>query len=196
MRYSRMLISIAMLYIPFSQVLATPLETATFAGGCFWSMQHDFENVPGVMKTTVGYTGGHMANPSYSQVSSGNTGHVEAIQIEYDPAKITYQQLLEIYWHDTDPTDAAGQFCDKGDEYRPVIFYQDAKQKDMAMKSKTNLLGSHRFDHVATTVMPAMTFYPAESYHQHYSDKNPQAYSNYREGCGRDLRQQTVWGNK
>ncbi|MDR3478473.1 MAG: peptide-methionine (S)-S-oxide reductase MsrA [Gammaproteobacteria bacterium] len=173
---------------------AAQTEMATFAGGCFWSMQHDFEKVPGVMKTTVGYTGGKVSHPTYEQVSTGQTGHVEAIQIVYDPAKITYQKLLEIYWHDTDPTDAAGQFCDKGNEYRPIIFYQDTKQKDMALKSKEDLVGSGRFNHIATVVMPASTFYPAEDYHQHYSDKNPEAYSNYREGCGRDLRQRAVWG--
>jgi peptide-methionine (S)-S-oxide reductase len=178
----------------FSNVFAAQAETAIFAGGCFWSMQHDFEHVPGIVKTTVGYTGGKLGNPSYEQVSTGKTGHYEAVEIVYDPEKISYQKLLEMYWHDTDPTDATGQFCDHGSEYRPVIFYKNTTQKELALKSKNDLENSHRFDHIATQIMPASVFYPAEEYHQHYSDKNPTAYAIYREGCGRDVRQQVVWG--
>jgi peptide-methionine (S)-S-oxide reductase len=171
------------------------IASAVFAGGCFWSMQHDFEKVDGIIKTTVGYTGGEVVNPSYEQVSTGETGHYEAIKIVYDPKKISYQQLLNLYWHDTDPSDATGQFCDKGKEYHPVIFYQDAQQQKMALASKEELMQSHVLKNgVATQILPAKTFYPAEDYHQNYSDKNPLAYSAYRYGCGRDRTLKSVWG--
>jgi peptide-methionine (S)-S-oxide reductase len=176
-------------------IFASPekLATAIFAGGCFWSMQHDFEKIPGVVKTTVGYTGGTVSNPTYQQVSSGTTGHYEAIQIIYDPNKISYQQLLASYWHDTDPTDARGQFCDKGSEYRPVIFYLNSNQKNMAEQSKTQLIKTQQFTNVMTQILPAQSFYPAEEYHQNYADKNPVAYQAYRLGCRRDNTLEQVW---
>ncbi len=179
------------------RVYASPVktETAIFAGGCFWSMQHDFENLPGVISTTVGYTGGNVANPSYEQVSSGTTGHLEAIKITYNPTKISYEKLVDFYWHDTDPTDAFGQFCDTGSEYHPVIFYLDKKQQSIAMNSKEQLENTKRFNEVVTRILPAKPFYPAEEYHQHYSDKNPAAYNAYRTGCNRDSTRDKVWGN-
>lgn len=167
--------------------------TALFAGGCFWSMQHDFEKLPGVLETTVGYTGGNVPNPSYEQVSTGTTGHYEAIQIIYDPAKISYNDLLNFYWHDTDPTNASGQFCDTGNEYRPVIFYLNDDQKKMATDSKQQLEKTNQFKEIATEIVAAKPFYPAEEYHQHYSDKNPIAYGAYRFGCRRDSTLEQVW---
>ncbi len=173
----------------------TKKETAIFAGGCFWSMQHDFEKLPGVISTTVGYTGGNVANPSYEQVATGMTGHCEAIQIVYDPAKTEYSKLLDFYWHDTDPTNATGQFCDSGNEYHPVIFYLNNSQKTIAENSKNVLAKSGKIAHIATQILPAKSFYPAEDYHQHYSDKNPENYSTYREGCRRDAILKMIWGN-
>ena len=191
-----LLVSLSSIFYLGTSAYAAPqqYETAVFAGGCFWSMQHDFEKTPGVVSTTVGYTGGNVVNPSYEQVSSGNTGHYEAIQIVYDPKQISYQQLVDLYWHDTDPTDANGQFCDKGNEYHPVIFYQNAAQHQQAMASKNNLIQSKALTEVATQILPAKPFYPAEDYHQHYADKNPAAYSAYREGCRRDQLLRAVWG--
>ena len=168
-------------------------ETAIFAGGCFWSMQHDFEKINGIVSTTVGYTGGEIANPSYEQVSTGNTGHYEAIKIVYRPDQISYDKLLDYYWHDTDPTNGSGQFCDSGSEYRPAIFYLNPSQEKIAKLSKSLLEGSKKFDIVQTKIMPAKAFYPAENYHQHYSDKNPAAYNAYRLGCERDITLKQVW---
>lgn len=178
-------------------VFASPaqdIETAIFAGGCFWSMQHDFDKVPGVIHTEVGYTGGHLPNPSYEQVSSGKTGHLESIKITYDPHKVSYADLLNFYWHDIDPTDADGQFCDKGNEYHSVIFYLNDKQKAKAEASKKELEKSSHFKQIATMIKPASTFYPAEEYHQKYAVKNPEAYTAYRSGCGRDAKTQELWG--
>jgi peptide-methionine (S)-S-oxide reductase len=189
--------SLLLTSVLFSSIIlaSTPkTETAIFAGGCFWSMQHDFEKTPGIIETTVGYTGGTLANPTYEQVSSGTTGHYEAIQIVYDPKIISYGQLVNLYWHDTDPTDANGQFCDKGNEYHPVIFYENAAQQKIADESKAQLIQSKVLANVATQVLPAKTFYPAEDYHQHYSDKNPIAYGSYRYGCQRDNTLNAVWG--
>ncbi len=180
----------------FNAAFAAPpqTETAIFAGGCFWSMQHDFEKLNGVLSTTVGYTGGEVVSPSYQQVSSGNTGHYEAIQVVYDPDQINYQKLLDFYWHDIDPTNAAGQFCDSGSEYHAVIFYSNASQEKMAKKSKTTLENEKKFDAITTKILPAKPFYPAEDYHQHYSDKNPDAYNAYRSGCRRDATLKSIWG--
>ena len=171
-----------------------PLKTAVFAGGCFWCMQSDFDKVPGVVKTVVGYTGGSVSDPTYEQVSQGGTGHFEAIQVTYDPNKTNYKKLLQDFWHNVDPTDARGQFCDKGDQYRSAIFYADTNQKKLATSSKQQLVQSGRFNNIATLILPQSTFYPAETYHQDYYQKNPVRYKFYRYTCGRDKRLAQVWG--
>lgn len=182
-----------LLLLPLFSQAAAASATAIFAGGCFWSMQHDFDRVVGVLDTTVGYTGGTVSNPTYDQVSGGNTGHYEAIKVTFDPSQISYRQLLDIYWHDIDPTDAAGEFCDHGSEYRSVIFYRNATQKKLALESKESLIKSKRFNKIYTQILPAMAFYPAEEYHQKYAEKNPESYAAYRKGCRRDETLKEVW---
>lgn len=172
------------------------LSTATFAGGCFWCTQSDFDKVPGVVKTIAGYTGGAVKNPSYEQVSDGGTGHYESVEVIFDPSKVSYQQLLTFFWHNIDPTNDKGQFCDVGDQYRAVIFYHDEKQKQLAEASKAELIKSGRFKQVVTQILPAGVFYPAEEYHQSYYQKNPIRYHFYRFNCGRDQRLKQLWGNK
>jgi peptide-methionine (S)-S-oxide reductase len=169
------------------------LAVATFAGGCFWTMEHAFDKVPGVIKAISGYTGGHVKNPSYEQVSTGTTGHVESVEVRYDPARISYAKLLDIYWHDIDPTQVGGQACDTGDEYRSMIFVHDATQMKQAQAYKDSL--KPRFKQpIAVQIVAAGPFYPAEEYHQQFTIKNPQYYEQYRVGCGRDRRLQAVWG--
>ena len=154
------------------------MEQAIFAGGCFWCMVQPFDEAPGIHSVTSGYTGGHVANPTYEQVCSGTTGHTEAVEIIFDPEKISYDELLTIYWQQTDPTDAFGQFQDRGDSYRPVIFYMNEEQKQQAKASKAALAQSGRFDRpIVTTIEPAVPFYPAEMYHQDYYKKNPANFS-------------------
>jgi len=170
-----------------------PRATATFAGGCFWSMEHVFDELPGVVSVVVGYTGGTAKKPTYEQVEAGITGHVEAVQVTFDPAKISYDALLDAYWHNTDPTDGAGQFCDTGSQYRPIIFAADAAQQENAEKSKAALAQSGRFKRVLTRIEPAGTFWPAEAYHQHYYKTHAAAYNMYRIGCGRDARLRQLW---
>jgi len=167
---------------------------ATFAGGCFWSMEHVFDELAGVVSVTVGYTGGSARNPSYGQVELGITGHAESVQVVYDPKKIDYQKLLDAYWHNTDPTDGGGQFCDHGTQYRPVIFYNDELQKQIADASKKALEDSHRFKRILTQIVPASTFWRAEAYHQHYYKTNAFQYRMYRVACGRDPRLADLWG--
>ena len=169
--------------------------TAVFAGGCFWCMEPPYDALPGVVTTTSGFTGGQKANPSYKEVSGGNTGHIEAVQIAYDPAKISYEKLLEVYWRNTDPLDGGGQFCDRGHEYTTAIFYQNEEQKKLAEQSKSSVekqLGRP----VATAIRPATPFYAAEDYHQNYYLKNPVRYKYYRYSCGRDQRLEKLWGKK
>lgn len=171
------------------------LEKATFAGGCFWCMQPPFEKLEGVVSTTVGYTGGQTKNPSYEQVSAGRTGHAESVQIVYDPAKIGYTQLLEVFWHNVDPLTPNGQFCDHGNQYRTAIFYHDETQRRLAEASKQQLEVSKRFDRpIVTEIVPATEFYPAEEYHQDYHEKNPVRYQFYRWNCGRDQTLEKIWG--
>jgi peptide-methionine (S)-S-oxide reductase len=161
-------------------------EKAIFAGGCFWCMVKPFDTQPGIISVVSGYTGGHVANPTYEQVTTGTTGHTEAVEITYDPAVISYEQLVETYWQQTDPTDAFGQFADRGDSYRPVIFYANEEQKAIAEKSKAALQNSGRFDQpIVTKIEPAQPFYPAEDYHQDYYKKHSVHYGLYREGSGR-----------
>src|SRR5205807_501736 len=174
-------------------VTTVPLDTATFAGGCFWSMERAFDQVAGVVSATVGYTGGALSQPSYEQVSTGQTGHLESVQVVYDPAKITYERLVDAFWHDIDPTQADGQFCDHGPEYHTAIFYRDTMQHRVAAASRRAL--EVRFGkRLATDVLTATAFYPAEEYHQHYYRKNPVRYGMYRVACGRDRRLQAIWG--
>ncbi len=170
---------------------------ATFAGGCFWCTEADFDKVPGVISTTSGYIGGKVANPTYYQVSDGTTGHAEAVQIAFDPAKVTYQQLLDVYWHSIDPLAKNRQFCDSGSQYRTAIFYHDAEQRKLAEASKKAIEDSGRFkEPIQTQIVMATTFYPAEEYHQDFHIKNPTKYKFYRWNCGRDQRLEQLWGKK
>jgi peptide-methionine (S)-S-oxide reductase len=172
------------------------LATAIFAGGCFWCMEPPFDKLDGVVATTSGYTGGHVENPSYEQVSSGGTGHLESIRVTYDPAKVSYEKLLEVFWHNIDPTDGGGQFCDRGQQYTTAVFTQGEEQRKLAEASKAQLEASGRFDHpLATEIRDAGPFYPAEEYHQDFYEKNPIRYKTYRYGCGRDQRLEEVWGD-
>ncbi|MBI2821304.1 MAG: peptide-methionine (S)-S-oxide reductase MsrA [Acidobacteria bacterium] len=171
------------------------LARATFAGGCFWCMEHPFDELEGVVSTTSGYTGGRVVNPTYEHVSSGGTGHAEAVQILYDPEKISYEKLLDTFWHNIDPTDLGGQFCDRGSQYRSAIFYHDETQKQQAETSKKDLETSGRLKKpVVTEIVPAKDFYTAEDYHQNYYRENPLRYKVYRYGCGRDRRLKELWG--
>ncbi|MEO7558402.1 MAG: peptide-methionine (S)-S-oxide reductase MsrA [Gammaproteobacteria bacterium] len=171
------------------------LATATFAGGCFWCVESDFDKVQGVVSTTSGYTGGEKKNPNYTEVSAGGTGHAEAVQIVYDPKKISYAELLKVFWRNVDPLDAQGQFCDKGDQYRAEVFYHNDEQKQLAGQSKAALEKSARFKQpIVTKIVPATQFYPAEEYHQDFHNKNPLRYKFYRFNCGRDQRLEDLWG--
>ena len=174
----------------------TNLEKATFGGGCFWCMQPFFDNTKGVKKTTVGYTGGHVPNPNYEEVSSGSTGHAESIEIEFDPKEVSYEKLLTIYWHNIDPTQVNGQFVDEGSQYRTVVFYHSDEQKRIAEASKQALASSGRFDKpIATTIEPASTFYPAEEYHQKYYMKKTFQYNMYHDNSGRHEYFEKTWGS-
>ncbi len=174
---------------------AAHAELATFSGGCFWCMQPAFDRLPGVIRTTVGYTGGTVKDPTYEEVSSGTTGHAESIEIEYDPGRISYDQLLYVFWHNVDPTDAGGQFCDRGSQYTSAIYYHDEAQRAAAERSRSALEKSKPFPGaIVTRIVPASTFYPAEDYHQEYYRKNPIRYTYYRWGCGRDQRLKELWG--
>ena len=169
------------------------LEMAIFAGGCFWCVEADFDKVPGVLKTISGYNGGKTKNPDYQQVTAGGTGHREAVEITYDPAKVTYEALLEVFWRSVDPTDDGGQFCDRGESYETAIFANSLEQKWLAEVSKQQVSGILN-EPVVTPIEVAGTFYPAEEYHQDYYLKNPLRYKFYRFNCGRDARIKEVWG--
>lgn len=173
---------------------APATAVATFGGGCFWCMEEAFDKLPGVISTVSGYMGGRTENPTYQQVSTGTTGHNEVVQVSYDPAKISYAQLLDAFWRNIDPTQANGQFCDHGSQYRSEIFYHDAAQRKLAEASKAALLKNKPFaGDVHTLVTAAGRFYPAEEYHQDYYRKNPVRYSYYKTGCGREARLKEVW---
>jgi peptide-methionine (S)-S-oxide reductase len=179
---------------PPRQDEGTPAR-AIFAGGCFWCMEPPFDELNGVMSTTSGYIGGQTKNPTYQQVSTGRTGHTEAVEVLYDPRKITYEQLLEVFWRNIDPTDGNGQFCDRGSQYRPGIFYTDDQQRRLAAESKARLEASGRFKRpLPVEITAASVFYRAEEYHQDYYRKNPLRYKYYRFGCGRDRRLEQIWG--
>ena len=165
---------------------------AIFAAGCFWCIQIEYDNVPGVIKTTVGYTGGQTQNPTYQQVTKGDTGHYEAVEVVYDPSEVDYKTLLQYFWVNVDPFDGGGQFCDRGHSYKSVIFYQNETEKQQALASKKSI--SEAFGTtVQTEVLPASVFYPAEEYHQSYYKKNPLSYKFYRFRCKRDDRLMQVW---
>jgi peptide-methionine (S)-S-oxide reductase len=168
---------------------------ATFAGGCFWCMQPPFENLPGVLSTTVGYTGGAVKHPTYEEVSAGGTGHAESIEVVYDPTKIGYDKLLDVFWHNVDPVTKDAQFCDHGHQYRTAIFYHDETQHTQADASKRTLETSKKLPGpIVTEIVAASEFWPAEEYHQRYHEKNPVRYKFYRWNCGRDQRLQELWG--
>lgn len=167
---------------------------ATFGGGCFWCVEQAFDKVPGVVSTTSGYMGGHLKNPSYQQVSAGNTGHNEVVQVVYDPAKLTYAQLLDAFWRNIDPTQANGQFCDHGSQYRSEIYYHDDAQRKTAEASKAALQKNKPFTgEIQTLITRAGEFYAAEDYHQDYYKKNPVRYNYYKTACGREARLKEVW---
>lgn len=171
------------------------LAKATFAGGCFWCMEPPFDDIEGVRSTTSGYIAGDVDDPTYEQVSSGGTGHAEAMQVLYDPEEVSYEELLHVFWRNVDPFDAGGQFCDRGNQYRTGIFYHSDEQRRLAEASKAEL--TSRFDEaIVTPVEPATTFYPAEEYHQDYYEKNPLRYKFYRTSCGRDGRLEEIWGDE
>jgi peptide methionine sulfoxide reductase msrA/msrB len=171
------------------------LEKATFAGGCFWCMQPFLERLKGVKNVTVGYTGGHTENPTYEDVSSDETGHAEAVEVLFDPAEVSYEKVLNVFWHNIDPTMANGQFYDQGTHYRTAIFYHSEEQKAIAEKTKAELNKSGRFDKpIVTEIVPAQKFYPAEDYHQAYYKKNPLRYKMYHKASGREEFLNGVWG--
>jgi peptide-methionine (S)-S-oxide reductase len=175
----------------------TQMETAIFAGGCFWCVESDFDKVAGVVSTTSGYTGGHTQHPTYHEVSAGGTGHAESVEIVFDPKIVSYQKLLQVYWHSVDPTVKDRQFCDVGTQYRSAIFYLDERQKRLAEESRAQIERSKPFKApIVTEIVKAGKFWPAEEYHQDYYKKNPLRYHFYREGCGRDARVKQLWGSE
>lgn len=180
----------------FAQQPAKPATaTAIFAGGCFWCMEPPFDVLPGVISTTSGYTSGHTVDPTYVSTSTGKTGHTEAVKIVYDPAKVSYEKLLHVFWRNHDPLTANAQFCDRGSQYRAGIYYGSDEERKLAETSKAELEKSGRFRSKITTEIVAQTaFYPAEDYHQDYYQKNPIRYKIYRSGCGRDRRLNELWG--
>lgn len=172
---------------------AAETASAIFAGGCFWCMEEAFDAVPGVAATTSGYTGGHVENPEYRQVTGGDTGHFEAVKVDYDPAQVGYDQLLETFWRNVDPFDAQGQFCDKGSSYRSAVFVGTDEERQAAEATEANV--AERFQmQVVTEILPEKAFYPAEDYHQNYYQTNPAQYKYYKWGCGRAQRLQEIWG--
>jgi peptide-methionine (S)-S-oxide reductase len=176
-----------------SAPLADTLQTAVFAGGCFWCMEKPFDELPGVASTTSGYTGGRVENPTYEEVSAGGTGHFEAIEVRYDPKQVSYETLLKTFWVNVDPVDSRGQFCDKGDQYRSAIFYESPEQQAMASASK-EAIATQLAQPIATEVIPAAPFYAAEDYHQNYYQTHATRYKVYRFSCGRDQRLTRLWG--
>jgi len=174
---------------------ATPGK-AYFAGGCFWCMEEAFEKVEGVLSATSGYMGGKVANPSYEEVSAGRTGHAESVEVIYDPSKVSYQKLLDAFWHNVDPVTPNAQFCDHGSQYRSVIFFQTDEEKRASDTSKQAIEQSKRFtEPIVTQIVPASQFYPAEEYHQNFYKKNPIRYKFYKYNCGRAQRLEALWGN-
>jgi peptide-methionine (S)-S-oxide reductase len=174
---------------------AAAKQEAIFAGGCFWCTEADFEKLPGVIEAVSGYIGGSLPNPSYEQVSSGRSGHTEAVRVRFDADKVSYAELVERFWRTIDPLTPDAQFCDRGSQYRSGIYYLDEGQKKVALASRQALIDSRRFDRpIVTEILPAGVFYPAEAYHQDYARNHPLRYAYYRRGCGRDSRLEQLWG--
>jgi methionine-S-sulfoxide reductase len=172
-------------------------QKATFAGGCFWCMEPPFDKLKGVVSTTAGYTGGQEPNPTYEEVASAKTGHAEAVQIVYDPSVISYEELLDVFWRNIDPTQANGQFADRGSQYRTAVFYHNEEQKRLALASRERLEKSGLYQaKIVTEIVPATTFYQAEEYHQEYYKKNPLRYKGYRQGSGRAPFLEKMWGEE
>jgi len=172
------------------------IDTAMFAGGCFWSMERPFQHVPGVIGTTVGYAGGHTANPTYEEVNTRKTGHAETVRVEFDRAKVSYAKLLDVYWHNIDPVTKDRQFCDGGSDYRTIIFTRNAEQRSAALAAKTALDRSGHFKTpIVTEIVADARFWRGEEYHQHFADRNPERYNAYKRGCGRDARLHQLWGD-
>lgn len=189
----RILTIILMLCMSAGGAMAAEYKSAVFAGGCFWCLEGPFDALPGVIKTESGYTGGSIKNPTYEQVSSGTSGHVEAMRVVYDPGKVTYDELLAVFWRNIDPTDDGGQFCDRGPQYRSAVFVADAQEEAAALRQKSRLEKSMSMK-IATEILPLKEFYVAEAYHQDYYQKNPLRYHYYRSACGRDRRLKQIWG--
>jgi peptide-methionine (S)-S-oxide reductase len=187
------LFMITISFVSYSFTADQKTAKATFAGGCFWCMEEPFDHLDGVISTTSGYTDGQKKDPTYEQVSMGGTGHAEAVQIVYDPSKISYEKILEVFWLNVDPLDSRGQFCDRGDQYRSGIYYHDEKQKALAEKSKQEKAALLK-QPIVTPIKAATQFYPAEDYHQDFYKKSSLRYKTYRMGCGRDRRLQELWG--
>ena len=173
---------------------AAEQKSAIFAGGCFWCVEEAFDKVPGVTATTSGYTGGSIENPTYEQVSSGGTGHFEVVKVDYDDAKVSYEALLDVFWKNVDPFDARGQFCDKGSQYLSAVFVAGDAERALAEASKTDVAAKFN-EPIATPILPAATFYPAEGYHQNFHVTNAARYKFYKFGCGRAQRLQEIWGD-
>jgi len=191
------LLGLALAAAAAAPALAQTTAKATFAGGCFWCVEADFDKVPGVLSTTSGYIGGAVANPSYEQVSSKTTGHTEAVEIVFDPARVSYAALVHHFWRTIDPTTRDRQFCDVGSPYRTAIFTHGAEQAAVVKQSLEALENAKPFkEPIVTVVLPATTFYPAEAYHQDYYKKNPVRYAYYRASCGRDARLEQLWGKR
>ena len=184
-----------LLALSLTTPVAPAVDTATFAGGCFWTMEHAYDDLPGVISATSGFMGGTTKNPSYMDVVQGNTGHLESVQVVYDPAKVSYETLLWTFWHNIDPFQTDGQACDTGPNYHTAVFVRGAEQRRAASASRQQIIDRFHRD-VATQVLTAGSFYPAEEYHQDYAKKNPVRYGMYRTGCGRDRRLHAIWGDE
>ena len=188
-------IAIIGMLAPAFTAFGAETEFATFAGGCFWCMEKPFDSLEGVISTTSGFSGGETVNPTYKEVSRGGTGHIEVIQVEYDPDKVSYEEMLYVYWRNIDPHDAGGQFCDRGHTYTTAIFYHDENQRRLAEEGKSMIRGQLT-RRVVTDIREFEAFYPAEDYHQDYYLNNPIRYGYYRASCGRDARLEQVWGDE
>jgi peptide-methionine (S)-S-oxide reductase len=191
------LLALGLVVLALAPAMRAEQATAIFAGGCFWCEESAFEGLPGVVSVTSGYTGGTKPDPTYEEVSTGRTGHAESALVVYDPAKISYEKLLDVYWHNIDPTQKDGQFCDHGTQYRTAIFYLNPEQKRLAEASKAKLEQDSRFrGKIATQIVAASKFYPAEEYHQDYCKVRPAQYAAYYKGCGRAARLKEIWGTE